>query len=395
MVNETRGHGTSSSKVFGRTLDWKPCPLFLSKVLFSRMNQNLMDKGIEIFFCHRTFQWSNEARGVAGVHCIILGFSCSTVNSKAIYDYETPKGEPTKTVVKHINPYLVDADDIFIFSRTKPLQDSTPLISYGSMPIDNGCLILSEEERNEILIEDAKNAVFIREYTGGNEFINNAKRYCLWLKDFPPQQYRNSRLIMERIAATRKFRESSNRSATRNLALTPMLFGEIRQPETGYLLIPKVSSENRPYMPIGFIAPAVIANGSALIVPSAGKYHFGVLASTMHMAWMRHVCGRMKSDYQYSNSIVYNNFPWPENVKFAKVAAIEKAVQAVLGARAKFPDSTLADLYDPNTMPPALSKAHAQLDKAVDAAYGCKSGVSELERMALLFGIYKKLIEQK
>lgn len=353
--------------------------------------QNLVKSGAEIFFCHRTFQWSNEARGAAAVHCIILGLSCSPVTPKVIYDYETPKGEPTKIQATHINPYLVDFDDVFVLSRNKPLQKEVPSISYGSMPIDKGFLILSEDERTQFIAENSKNNDFIREYTGGNEFINNTKRYCLWLKDISPQFYRSSRLIMERIALTRKFRESSDRVATNNLSVSPMLFGEIRQPDTEYLLIPKVSSENRPYMPIGFISPTIIANGSALIIPAATRFHFGVLSSTMHMAWMRHVCGRLESRYQYSNSIVYNNFPWPENIKTSKTAAIEKAAQAVLDARSRFPDSTLADLYDPNTMPSVLTKAHAQLDKAVDAAYGCKAGSSELERMALLFGMYKKL----
>ena len=353
--------------------------------------QNLMQNGVEIFFCHRTFQWSNEARGVAAVHCIILGLSCSPIAAKNIYDYASPKGEPTKISAKHINPYLLDFDDVFILSRSKPLQTSTPLICYGSMPIDKGFLILSEDERAEFIAENEKNSNFIREYTGGNEFINNIKRYCLWLKNVSPQQYRGSRLIMERIAATRKFRESSDRVATQNLALSPMLFGEIRQPETEYLLIPKVSSENRPCMPIGFISPSVVANGSSLIVPSAGLYHFGILTSTMHMTWMRHVCGRMKSDYQYSNSLVYNNFPWPTSPTPNQKTKIEQAAQAVLDAREQFPNSSLADLYDPNTMPPVLAKAHKQLDQAVDKTYKCKSGASEMKRMTILFDMYKQL----
>lgn len=353
---------------------------------------NLMTNGAEIFFCHRTFQWSNEARGVAAVHCIILGLSCSPTAPKFIFDYATPSGEATQIDAKHINPYLVDFKNIFILPRSKPLQKKTPLINYGSMPIDKGFLILSEKERAEFIAERSQNKKFIKRYTGGKEFINNIKRYCLWLKDASPKEYRDSRMIMDRIAKTRAFRESSDRAATKVLASQAMLFGEIRQPKHKYLLIPKVSSETRHHMPIGFVSSSVIASGSALIVPNATLCHFGILISTMHMAWMRHICGRMKSDYQYSNTIVYNNFPWPQSLTKKQTADIEKTAQAVLDARKQFPDANLADLYDPNTMPVNLVKAHNQLDKAVDKAYKCKNGISEMERMTILFDMYEQLI---
>jgi hypothetical protein len=353
--------------------------------------RNLTKHGVKIAFCHRTFQWSNDAKGVAAVHCVILGLTCRKIERRVIFDYETPKSEPVESVAQHINAYLIDFSDIFIDSRKTVLQKTTPESCYGSMPIDKGHLVIEEEDYVAFLAESADNARFIRKYIGGREFINKLDRYCLWLKDTSPDEYRRSKKIMERIEATKSFRKQSDRQTTQQLADVPSLFGEIRQPEKKYLLIPKVSSENREYLPMGFFGSETIASGSALIVPEATLYHFGVLSSVMHMAWMRHVCGRMKSDYQYSNSIVYNNFPWPENPTKAKMEAVKKAAQGVLDARAQHTRATLADLYDPNTMPHALLKAHKQLDRAVDAAYGRKIFATEAERMVLLFGKYIQL----
>ncbi len=232
--------------------------------------------------------------------------------------------------------------------------------------------------------------VAIKRYTGGDEFINNKKRWCLWLKDIDPSILKKSRFIIDRIEKTKKFRLSSNREATNKLAEKPMLFGEIRQPKSNYILIPKVSSENRKYIPIGILEPSTITSGSALIIPNASLFMFGIMTSLMHMSWMKFICGRMKSDYQYSASIVYNNFPWPENPTYTQHKAIETAAQKVLDARLQFPNSSLADLYAPMTMPPVLVKAHNELDKAVDLAYRSQPFTSEANRMVFLFELYEK-----
>jgi hypothetical protein len=261
---------------------------------------------------------------------------------------------------------------------------------YGSMPIDDGHLVLSAEEKKLALKEEPLLKPWIRPYFGGDEFINSKERWCLWLKDTPPEVLRNSTLVRARSSLVRAFRSSSDRPGTVELAAVPTLFGEIRQPDSRYLLVPKVSSETRAYLPIGFMKPSQIASGSALIVLNAGLVDFGVLTSFMHMAWLRCVCGRMKSDYQYSAGIVYNNFPWPEAPTEKQREAIEEGARGVLAAREEFPDSTLADLYDPLTMPPVLLKAHARLDKAVDAAYGYKGKTTDAERVAFLFELYQK-----
>jgi hypothetical protein len=226
---------------------------------------------------------------------------------------------------------------------------------------------------------------------GSEEFLNNTQRWCLWLVDAPPSVIRSSPSVLDRVEAVRKAREESNRPETKRLAKTPALFGEIRQPSTPYLLVPKVSSESRPYLPVGFVKPNVIANGSALIVPNARLYHFGVLSSAMHMAWMRYTCGRLESRYQYSSQIVYNNYPWPELPSVKQRAAVEAAAQAVLDARKKFPDATLADLYDPLAMPKDLVKAHAGLDRAVDLCYRPQPFGTGRQRVEHLFALYEKL----
>lgn len=343
----------------------------------------LLSKGVKIRFAYRTFKWNNEGRGVAAVHCVIVGFGLLDPKERLIFDTEAKQ-------VNNINPYLIDAQDIFISKRTSPLS-SVPPMNYGSMPIDNGHLILSEDEKNELLNECKNNQKYVFQYMGGEEFIKNKKRYCLWLQTAKPDEINKSAFITERIRKVKDFRSSSDRETTKSLASYPSLFGEIRQPSNDYLLLPKVSSENRDFMPIGFIAASIIANGSALIVPNATRFHFGILQSTMHNAWMRTVCGRMKSDYQYSASIVYNNFPWPTSTD-KQIQAIEEKGQAVLDARAEHISSTLADLYNPFTMPPNLVKAHQQLDKAVDAAYGYKGGKDDAARVAFLFKRYQALL---
>ena len=345
--------------------------------------------GIKINFAHRTFKWSNEARGKAAVHCVIIGFSLIERKIKNLYHYVDVAGIPTKSDVIQINSYLVDAAPIFIESRNTPICD-VPEIAYGNIPIDDGHLILSEEEKALLIQQEPFTKEMIRPYYGGNEFINNKKRFCLWLDNISPEKINRSIFVKNRIEKTRRFRLSSSRQATQELAATPSLFGyRMKLPKTDYLFIPKVSSENRPYIPIGFMQPEQITNGSALIIPNAGLYEFGVVTSAMHMAWMRSVCGRMKSDYQYSASLVYNNFPWPAPTEKQRNAIIE-AAQSILDTRLLFPDSTLAILYNPATMPPKLVKAHQKLDKSVEKAYG-REFTNDSERVAYLFELYQKI----
>jgi hypothetical protein len=254
-----------------------------------------------------------------------------------------------------------------------------------------GNLILDAEDRAKLLKESAEIKPYVRPFMGSEEFLNSTQRWCLWLVDAPPNVIRSSETLLARIEAVRKAREESPREETKKLAKTPALFGEIRQPDSTYLLVPKVSSETRPYMPVGFVKPNVIANGSALIVPNATLFHFAVLSSAMHMAWMRYTCGRMKSDYQYSSQIVYNNYPWPEKVTDKQRATVEAMAQAVLAARRQFPEATLADLYDPLAMPPTLAEAHAELDRAVDLCYRPEKFDSDRQRVEFLFSLYEKL----
>lgn len=295
------------------------------------------------------------------------------------------------TFVKIINPYLIEAPTVFINNRNKPINNNIPLINYGSMPIDDGHLILNENDIQTLLSESSDNSKFIREYVGGAELIRGKTRWCLWLVDASPKNIQQSKLIKERVALTKQFRESSNRPQTLALANTPSLFGEIRQPNSNMIAIPKVSSENRRYIPLSYVEPKTIVNGSALIIPNATLFHFGVLISNVHMSWMRTVAGRMKSDYQYSGSVVYNNFPWPTPTDKQKTL-IEQTAQGILDARAKYPDCSLADLYDETTMPPELRKAHQSNDKAVMQAYGFWGKLnSESECVAELMKMYQEL----
>ncbi|SFI14616.1 class I SAM-dependent DNA methyltransferase [Halpernia frigidisoli] len=354
----------------------------LWKLLFNKYN-------IKIHFAHRTFSWSNEAKGNAAVHCVIVGFANFDTVQKNIFEYEDIKGEPHEFRVKNINPFLVVGKDITVENRKSPLCD-VPEMNYGNMPIDEGHLILTDEDKEEALQNEPYILQTIKKYTGGDEFINNKKRWCLWLLNVEPNILKNSKFILERIEKTRQFRLDSGRAATNKLAEKPMLFGEIRQPSSRYIIIPKISSENRKYIPIGILEPTTIASGSTLMIPNANLYLFGVMTSEMHMAWMRTTCGRMKSDFQYSASIVYNNFPWPENPTEKQIKSIEEKAQQVLDVRLNFPNSSLADLYNPLTMPPSLTKAHNELDKAVDLAYRSQPFLSEAKRMEFLFELYEK-----
>ncbi|OFW18613.1 MAG: methylase [Acidobacteria bacterium RIFCSPLOWO2_02_FULL_65_29] len=344
---------------------------------------------VHINFAHRTFRWSNEARGVAAVHCIIIGFALHDTDSKRIYEYEDIKGEPHEVIAKNINAYLVDAPDVLLANRDAPICP-VPAMRYGNMPRDGGNLLLDEKEREFLLAEESDARPYVRRFVGAEDFLQGFRRYCLWLKDATPDALRRLPRIYERVAKVREFRLASRAASTRKFAGTPGLFCQIAQPDTNYLLVPRHSSETRSRIPVGFFPPSDIVADSCLCVPEATLYHFGIMMSAMHMAWVRYTCGRLKSDYRYSKDIVYNNFPWPCDPGDKQVKSIEEAAQGVLDARAKFPDSALADLYDPLTMPPDLTKAHQALDRAVDAAYGKKSFTSDAERVAFLFELYQR-----
>ena len=356
----------------------------LWKMLFSEFK-------FSIDFAYQTFKWENETldkKHMAAVHCVIISFSSYGNNEKIIF---TNAGE--KINVQNINQYLCDAPAVFIESRTTPISKSLTMC-YGSMPIDDGHLILSKDDVELLLKENSENKKFIRSYMGGAELIKYQERWCLWLKDFSPKELKSSRFITERVKQTKDFRLSSGRSQTQNLASIPWLFGEIRQPETNMVVVPKVSSETRRYIPISFVSPEIIINGSALIVPHASLYEFGILISSVHNAWMRTVAGRMKSDYQYSSNIVYNNFPWCNPTDEQKTK-IEQTAQSILDARAKYPESSLADLYDETFMPLDLRKAHQANDRAVMETYGFAKDITESEIVAELFKMYEKLTEGK
>ena len=350
----------------------------------------LLPLGICIHFAHRTFRWSNEARGKAAVHCVIIGFGLGSVDQPQLFDYTDIGGPPHALPARRINPYLVDAADVLIPSRRQPICD-VPHIVFGSMPNDGGHLLLTAEERNALLQDEPQAEPWLRRFMGAREFLNGGERWCLWLQDLPPGDLKKLPRVRARVEAVAQHRASSNRAATQKLAKTPTLFGEIRQPSQQYLMIPSVSSERREFAPVGFQSSDVIASNLCLIVPNAALFHFGVVQSSIHMGWMRTVCGRLKSDFRYTNEIVYNNFPWPEpNDK--QRTAIESAAQAVLDARARFPEATLADLYDPLSMPPALRKAHEQLDRAVDAAYSRRKFEGDADRVAFLFERYQEIV---
>jgi hypothetical protein len=292
----------------------------------------------------------------------------------------------------NINPYLIEAPTVFIEKRSKPLCD-VPEMQKGSIPVDNGNLIIEADDFAVFLAKEPKAEHYIRRLIGSEEFINNKPRYCLWLVNAAPTDIRAMPEVMKRVEQCKAFRLKSTKEATRKFADYPTRFMELRQPTTNYLAVPKVSSEKRRYVPVGFLSPEIISTDLLFVVPNATLYHFGVITSNVHMAWMRTVCGRLKSDYRYSNTVVYNNFPWPDATDEQK-AAIERLVQDVLDARAKFPDSSLADLYDPLTMPPELLKTHQNLDRAVMKLYGFPVGkTSEVECVAQLMERYKTMVE--
>lgn len=350
----------------------------------------LFESGVQIDFAYRTFRWNSESTDKAHVHCVIVGFSCRrssvlpTQNQKFIVDENG-----NKTVAKNINGYLVDADNVFVESRQHPICD-VPEIGIGNKPIDGGSYLFTEEERAEFLKKEPAAEKWMRPWMGSEEFINGKKRWCLWLGECPPGELRKMKECLKRVEAVREFRLASKSAPTQKLADKPTRFHVENMPEGNYIVVPEVSSEKRKYIPIGFLSPDILCSNLVKIIPGATLYHFGVLTSSVHMAWMRAVAGRLKSDYRYSKDIVYNNFPWPK-ASGAQRAKIEKTAQGILDARAAFPDSSLADLYDEAAMPPELRRAHQANDRAVMQAYGFDPGMSEGEIAAALFKLYETL----
>lgn len=348
--------------------------------------KNLFDKGVHIDFAHRTFIWDSEASIKAHVHCVIVGFSKAQNNSpKRLFDNGVEK------VVNNINGYLVEAPNVFAVNRKKPLCNVPPVV-FGSMPNDGGILSdFSTEKKDEIIKKYPIAESMFKRFLGATEFLHNKERWCLWLEGVSPAEIKKVPPVMKAVAEVKRIREESNREATRKLADTPTLFGEIRQPSTQYIILPCHSSERRKYIPIGFVDKDVICSNANLLLPNATLYEFGVLISNVHNAWVHTVCGRIKSDYRYSVNVVYNNFPWCDPTDEQK-AKIEQTAQAILDARAKFSDSSLADLYDPISMPKELLKAHQANDRAVMQAYGFNvKTMTESGCVAELMKMYKKL----
>lgn len=348
---------------------------------------------IKINFAYQTFKWESEASEKAAVHCVIIGFGSQEIFPKYLFSGDSVKE------VKEISPYLIESPTIFLESKSNPI--STQLQMHKrSQPTDGGNLLFSEEEYNEFIKKEPSAKKFIRPYLGAKEFINNIPRYCLWLVDASPSELNKMPLVKQRLAAVREKRLASPKKATQKWADTPHLFQENRQPTNDYLIVPMISSENRRYIPMGYLTPETVPSNLVQIIPNASLFHFGVLTSNVHMAWMRAVAGRLKSDYIYSNKIVYNNFPWVDADESTQ-QKIAQTAQAILDARALYPDSSLADLYDELTMPAELRKAHQANDKAVMTAYGMtkvvdgkKTWLSESETVARLFEMYEELTKK-
>lgn len=348
----------------------------------------LFEAGIHIDFAHRTFRWDSEAKMKAHVHCVIVGFSVAPNSKpKVIFTSDRPQ------IAENINGYLLDADNVFVESRNKPICD-VPEIGIGNKPIDGGNYLFTEEEMQEFVEKEPASKKWFKPWYGSQEFINRKPRYCLWLGDCPPNELRKMPECMKRVNAVRQLRLESKSAGTRKLADTPTRFHVENMPKGTYIVIPEVSSERRKYVPMGFMSPDILCSNLVKIIPNATLYHFGILTSNVHMAWMRAVCGRLKSDYRYSKDVVYNNFPWPTPTDEQK-AKIKETAQAILDARALYPDSSLADLYDETTMPPELRKAHQQNDKAVMRAYGFDiKTTTETSCVAELMRMYQKLTER-
>ena len=340
--------------------------------------------GIHIDFAWRTFKWDSEANNKANVHCVIIGFSKQSSSQPKIFNKDG-----TVSLARHINPYLVDAEDFFIEARQKPLCAVSEMSS-GGKPVEGGFFIFTEDEKDEFIKKEPASEKYFKRLLGAKDFINGGKRYCLWLVDANPAELRKMPLVLERIEGVRDYRLKSTKEATRRSADTPTLFQEVKFSETDFVAVPEVSSERRKYVPMDFISADTICTNAMRFVPNASRYEFGVMTSIVHNSWMRVVCGRMKSDYDYSNTIVYNNFPWPQ-VSEDQKQKVEQTAQTILDIRRKYPDNSLADLYDELTMPVELRRAHRANDAAVLEAYGFPKDASESDIVARLFKMYQEL----
>lgn len=343
---------------------------------------------VKIHFAHRSFSWSNEAKGNAGVHVIIIGFANHDTSDKRLFEYENIRGEPHEIKVRNINPYLTEGKETIIESRGKPIHSFAEMTK-GSQPTDGTRLILTSEERENFIQNEPLSKEWIKPFIGGEELLNNTIRYCLWLKSCPPENLKRMPLVMKRLSEVATARLKSSTQSVREFARSPAFFTQDRQPTSQYLAMPRVSSENRQYIPIAFLSPDIIAHEKLIIIPNASLYLFGILMSSMHNAWTRYVSGRLESRISYSPS-VYNNFPFPMNISEKQIQKIESKAQDILDVREGYPNSSLSNLYDPLTMPSPLIRAHIELDKAVDQLYKSQPFSSEAKRMEFLFELYEK-----
>jgi len=343
---------------------------------------------VKIHFAHTTFKWSNEAKGKAAVYCVIVGFANYDISQKRLFTYSDIKGEPTELVVKNINPYLANAKDLVITRQSKPIND-VPKMAFGNMPLDGGHFLFTDEEKKYFLLNEPKAKIFFKSLISAREFLNNRKRWCLWLVDILPQELKAMPKVLERVELVKAFRLSSIAPSTQKHAVTPTIFRDTHRPKS-FIVVPRVSSDSRKYIPMGFFDHNSIVSDTMLAIPNGTLYNFGVLMSEMHMAWVKYTCGRLKSDYRYSKDIVYNNYPWPKEPSEKNKKKVEGKAQKVLDVRAEFPKSSLADLYDPLTMPPKLVKAHQELDKAVDLCYRPQAFATENARIEFLFDLYNQ-----
>ena len=359
-----------------------------SSILWEQLNQHY---NIVINFAHTTFKWSNESKDKAAVYVIIIGFSTHNRPVKKLFKYpkiNSPRYE--EYTVKHINNYLMDYEDVYIKTRRKPLSEVPPMV-FGNMPNDGGNLLLTPDEKDELIAKEPQAEKYIYPFISAREFLNNGERYCIWLEHYNPAELQKCPLIMERVEKVRDLRKDSRRKETKELAKTPTRFGEVRQPDSNYILVPRVSSENREYIPMAFFDKDKIVSDSCSCVPNAELYDLGILTSKMHMTWVKYICGKLESRYRYSPSIVYNNFPFPVNVPEALRKLISNCVEEIINIRDSY-DASLAQLYTPLLMPYDLRKAHDKLDELVDKAYSNDKFENDDDRMKLLFDLYQELI---
>ena len=348
---------------------------------------------IKIHFAHQTFNWSNEAKSNAAVHVVIIGFANFDTDEKTVFEYADIKANPHAKSVRNINPYLVEGDDIVIEKRRNPLSDVSN-ISFGSMPNDGGNFLFTDEEKKQLIVDEPLAEKYIKPLLSAREFLNGKNRWCLWLEELAPNDLKAMPIVKQRIENVRDLRASSTRQATKKLAEFPTLFGENRQPKSDFILIPRHFSENREYLILDYFNNTNIVSDSCLSIDNSTLLELGVLTSTMHMTWIKYTCGRIKSDYRYSNELVYNNYPFPRNISDKNKKQVEKKAQEILNIRAEFKENSLADLYNPLAMPPKLKKAHQSLDKAVDRCYTTKTFKNDKERIEFLFELYEEYLSE-